>query len=652
MEVLVRKVLAAALTVPILTAAVAMDRAEADSKDEEEELGTIVVTATRTPIRVDEATTSVTVIGRDELEARQAESVFDVLRSVPGVDVVQSGSRGNATTVFLRGAESDQALVMIDGVEVNSVTLSSFDFANLTVENIERIEVMRGAGGTLYGSQAVGGVINIITRRGEGPLGGSFSAAGGNGATQREVVNLGGSFGAAAFSFSGSFFDTAGFQAENDDYRNGTISTRFDYQASPRAAANVIARYTNAKVGLFGNNNFLGGADPNASMDNESLVLKGEWEQEIVHGLEYRLAGSYARDDSTFSDPPDALESGRTESDILSELASGELQVNHYLGDLSVATVGLDYDLRMANVDSTFIDPQFGSFPSSYDKSRWNMAVYLQEQVRLLGGRAQAVGGVRVDNNQDFGSEVSPTASLAATVWRLQASRLRLKASYAEGFKAPSMNELFFPNFGNPNLDAETSREWDFGGELSLLSGRCGFELTYFHRETSDLIEGRASEGGLFTARNVGDVTVDGAEVSATLRLTSWATLRWNYARLGWKTEDDLLLRRPSNRASVNLNLVSRDFVQEGSLASVNVNVDVVGDRQDVDPNRAFAIRTNPAYGRSDIAIAYKLPRTGDAQQGFSVFAKVENLFDTNYQEALGFEGRPINVLAGVTARF
>ena len=135
-----------------------------------ESLPPMVVTATRTEVPLNQLTTSLTVITNEEIRERQAELVSEVLRDVAGVNVVQTGSMGTATSVFIRGSASNQVLVMIDGVEINSTTTGAYDFANLTTDNIERIEVLRGAGGTLYGSQAIGGVINIITKRGQGPL--------------------------------------------------------------------------------------------------------------------------------------------------------------------------------------------------------------------------------------------------------------------------------------------------------------------------------------------------------------------------------------------------------------------------------------------------------------------------------------------------
>ncbi len=157
----------------------------------------VFVTSTRTETPLEQVTTSATVITAKDIEDQQAETVLEVLRQVPGFDVVQTGSRGTGTSVFIRGSEADQVLVLIDGVEVNSTTTGAFNFAHLTTENIERIEIIRGAGGTLYGSQAIGGVINILTKRGRGPAEFGLSAEGGNGWTNRQTLSLSGEAGQA-----------------------------------------------------------------------------------------------------------------------------------------------------------------------------------------------------------------------------------------------------------------------------------------------------------------------------------------------------------------------------------------------------------------------------------------------------------------------
>jgi vitamin B12 transporter len=621
-----------------------------ETNETSEPLQTIVVTATRTATRLDETTTAVTVIDRAEIEQRHAESVVELLRDVPGVDVTQNGSRGTGTEVFVRGADPDQTLVMIDGVEVNSVTLGQFDFSTLTTDNVERIEVLRGSGGTLYGSQAVGGVINIITRAGSGTPRTSVLGEGGNGSTGRGAVSSTGQVGRLRYSVAGAYFDTQGFHAQNDDYRNGTASLRLDYDVAERATARLFFRYTNADVGLINSNNFLGGPDPNARQSDEIYLIKGEWEQEVVPNLELRLAGSFTHDDQRFDDPPDAVETDDTHSTIQSGIAAGEIQANHYWRQLAITTVGIEIEERLADVRSDLVGPFFTAH-DRFDESRRNVAGYVQEQLRFLDGALIGVGGVRVDGNQDFGTEVSPAGSVS---YALPVVGARLKAGYAEGFRAPTFNELFFPNFGNPNLDAETSREYNVGVVDSFWQQRVTADLELFDRVTHGSIEGRPQPDGMFLAENLGEVHVRGVEIAprVVVHRDPDVTIGASYARLFRVGDTPVLLRRPKHRGSVTANVAGRDLLRGHTRYDVNLSVQVTGDRPDVNPAHGFAFDENPAYTKVGLATSYTfedvLPRGAE----LTVFAKIENLLDERYQEALGFNAPPINFLAGVRAAF
>ena len=619
------------------------------SGDGDETLGTIVVTATRTETRLDQTTTAVTVIDRDELERRHTETVVEALRDVPGVDVAQNGSRGTNTELFLRGAEPDQTLVMIDGIEVNSVTLGQFDFASLTTDNVERIEVLRGAGGTLYGSSAVGGVINIITRAGSGAPRTSVSGEGGNGSTGHGTVSSAGQLGRLRYSVAGGYLDTQGFHAHNDDYRNGTASLRLDYDVTEHATARLFFRYTNADVGLINSNNFLAGPDPNARQSDELSVVKGEWEQELAPDLELRAAGSYSYARERFDYPPDPLETTDTRSTITSGIVTGEIQLNHYWQPWAITTAGVEIEERLANVRSDSVDPAFTSH-DRFDESRRNVAGYFQEQLRLLDGALLGVGGVRVDGNQEFGTAVSPSGSVS---YAPPISNLRLKAGYAEGFRAPTFNELFFPDFGNPDLDAETSREYNVGVVETVWQRRATAELSFFDRVTHDLIEGRPQPDGSFRAENLGSVHVRGVELAP--RVLVWrdpeVTIDASYARL-FRVDTPPLLRRPKHRGSVNVTVAGRDLLRARTRYDASLGVRVVGDRQDVNPAQGFAFDENPAYTTVNLAASYTFEGAVARGGDLTLFAKIENLLDARYDEALGFRAPPTNFLAGIRATF
>ena len=265
----------------------------------------VFVTSTRTEIPLEQVTTSASVITAKDIQAQQAETVLEILRSVPGLDVVQTGSRGTTATVFIRGSESDHVLVLIDGVEVNSTTVGAFNFAHLTTENVERIEILRGAGGTLYGSQAIGGVINIITKRGIGPVEAGISLEGGNGWTNRQVLNLQGEAGKLGYSFSAAHIDSDGFRKVNDDYRNLSTSARLDYRLTEDMGLKGIFRFAKTDVGLFNNNNFASQPDPNAREATTQYLGKLEWEQKIFKNWDYRISGSMFKENIKDTDDID-----------------------------------------------------------------------------------------------------------------------------------------------------------------------------------------------------------------------------------------------------------------------------------------------------------------------------------------------------------
>lgn len=611
---------------------------------EEKELATIVVTATRTETPLEEVSTSVSVITEEEIRQQQAETVAEVLRGVPGVEVVQNGSRGTTTSVFIRGAESDQTLVLIDGVEVNSATLGSFSFSDLTTENIDRIEILRGSGGTLYGSQAVGGVINIITKKGTGKPTASVSVEGGNGSTHREVATFSGSQGRVNFSGSAAYIDTDGFRSTNDDYRNFSGSLRADITPIEEGTLRGFLRYTAAEVGLFNNNNFASLPDPDARQKADFLLFKGEWQHEPMENLIYRVSGSYVRDNLRFFDEPDQFDTSPSVSRIPVEIASGEFQGNYYWRDLSVTTLGFEFEEKAADVRSSF-----GGFQTRFDKSRGNFAYYLQEQLRLLNEKLFIVGGFRVDDNEDFGTEVSPTWSIA---YLIKKTGTKLKAGFAEGFKAPTFNELFFPDFGNPNLEAETSSEWNAGFEQTFWGGRFSLEAIYFNRRVKGLIEGVLvdEENFIFQAQNLGRVDVQGVEVMPVFRLLPGLSLVGNFTFLDFDTRSDRLLRRPTERGNVALNYFREGLYQEQDAVNFNLNLHVVGDRDDVDPVQGP--RANPMYARTDIAASYAFSVGVFPLLRLAIYGKVENLFDRTYQEALGFKAPPVNFLAGIRGTF
>ena len=610
-----------------------------------ESLPPMVVTATRTEVPLNQLTTSLTVITAEEIRERQAELVLEVLRDVPGVDVVQSGSMGTATSVFIRGSDSDQVLVLIDGVEVNSTTLGAYNFANLTTENIERIEVLRGAGGTLYGSQAIGGVINIITKRGQGPLEVGVSAQGGNGWTNRQVATLRGGVGKLGYSFSAAHLDSDGFRSVNDDYRNLSTSARLDYQVTEDASLKGIFHFIRGDVGLYNNNNFASVPDPNARQNTTQYVTKLEWEQRIFQNWDYRISGSMFKENDKVSDDVDSCVSFGFPCDSLTtdrfrpQTITGEFQTNYRFGDWSTTTFGTQYNRRSARTSG------------GIDEAVGNIGYYLQQQFQFFDRRLIAIPGIRLDDNQDFGTAWTPSFSAA---YLFRETGTKLKGGYAKGFKAPSLNELFFPPgfgcpaFGNPDLGPERSWEINFGVEQNFLADRIKIGGTYFHREVKDLIEGRPIPGdpfGCFRAENVGRARFDGVELTLGIRLFEGLTLNANYTYLDWDTADGTLPRRPHNSGNVILN-----YLQDA--LNVNLIVNIVGRRDDFRAASPFGDTITAGSGIVDLASSYKLPWRMPLVKELSLIGKIQNLFNKKYDQADGFRAPPLNFLLGFRANF
>ena len=613
-------------------------------------MDTMVVTPTRSEQPQSHTAPAVTVITGEDLERKQVPTVAEALREVPGLEVNENGPRGSVTSVFIRGADADQVLVLIDGVRVNSTTLGAFDFSGLTPENIDRIEVIRGWGGTLYGSEAVGGVIQIFTRQGSGPPRGSISVSGGNGGTDREVAEVSGQSGRIGFSGSASHIHTDGFNAENDDYHNTVVSGRLDAHVVDDGTATVIFRVGDSEFGNFFSNNFLAAPDPNARQKDQVDYTRAQWTQTPTAALRYHLGFSYAREDEQFDDLPDAAETSTTHSDVLSQTYTGDGAATlAWIDGIAESTIGLEYEVQAGSGDSQFEDPSFGSFPTKFDQDVRNVAGYTLHQLFFAERRLVLTGGVRVDGNQQFGRAVSPSAGAS---YELAASRTRFRSTYAEGFKAPTLNQLFFPGFGNPDLDAEHSSEVDVGVDQPFFDNRLVTSVDYFHRRVKDLIAGVPQPDGLFLAENVGHSTADGAELSLDAEVLRGVRAGGEYTYLNLDASVDGRVRRARHSGSIHVSAERTMLWTSGDRLTADVRLLLVGNRLDFDPQEGFVTQQNPAYQRADVAVAYSWPVAVAYVKRMKVFARIENLFDLHYQEVLGFSARPLNVLGGVGAEF
>lgn len=657
----------------------------ASDEQSERPLGTVVITATRTEAPIESVTQSISVITEQGMEDRQVRTIAEALREGPGVDVVQPGSPGTAASVFIRGANADQSLILFDGVEVNSPTLGGFNFGNIMTDDVGRIEVLRGAGGALYGSEAIGGVVNVISKKGEGAPHFSLASAGGNVGAFSQLVTAAGESGVLAYSASLGYLTSGGFRRINDDFSNLTSALRLDLTPIEHGTLRAFWRSADSSLGLA--NNDIGAGlgsflDPEAREHDEFYLAKIEWEHEILKNLSYRVSGAYTRTLNLVTDQANAQERSSpsffgdayflARSRVPSDMTAAETQVNYAEGAFGVSTLGFDFKEHSGHVQQTNLD---GS-GSRFSHSRYNFAGYVQQQVSLLEDRLVAVAGFRVDGNQDFGREVSSSWSVGYLQdWSGDGRwSTHVKGGYAEGFKAPTFNELLYPDFGNPNLQPEISSEYDGGVAQHLGRRWLSVEATYFARRTKNLIQfapvdpvrcpnPAAGPATFFNPCNVGRADVSGVEATLNAGPFFGASLRATYTYLDWEMSRKAgfpplspalktLERRPHNRMAATVNYQRDHVLRHGDQLNANLSVIFVGERHDLDPFTFQDVNDQPSYSRTDIALRYDMPCPRHDGYRLGWFARVQNLLDRKYDEVRGFRSPPVNVLAGVRLMF
>ncbi len=623
-------------------------------KQEAQELNPVVVTATRIPQPIGEIGTTITVVEDPEIQEQKIQRVSDVLRQVPGVQVTQLGSPGTASTVSIRGASPAQTLVLVDGVEVNAGATGEFDFANLTTDNLDRVEILRGAGGSLYGSQAIGGVVNVLSQEGEGPPTASLLSGGGSHSTSQQVANVTGAEGDLHYSGAVSYFSTEGFRPVNDNSDNLALNGRLDYHLGDDTVLRGFARYIASNTSLPSFNVANGSPlDPTAHDRNEFMLFKGEVEHQFGEKLNVRANAYFVRQDQRDNATP--YVGGRSFQDdrIPDETRGGLIEALYTWCEGFRTLMGFDFKDRWIRSDGISFFPSFP--PLSIDlfrARRQEYAGYLEQEGSFLNGHLLVTGGFRVDGNSQFGEEVSPAWSVAIPITQISTT---LRGSYTEGFRAPAFDELYFPDFGNPNLKPEVSSEWD-GGFTTNFGERASFTATYFSRRVKNLIVTVPAPAPEFlTEGNAARVDVQGVEIVPSLTILKGLTLSGNVTVLDETHADSAgstatPLRVAKHTASALLEYVrSENFLPHDKIIA-NVNYLFMGDRDDITIESTIA--NHSSYSLVNAVVSYELGIPFHHVQNEEVFARVNNLIDRNYSQAFGFKAPTINVLAGVKLDF
>jgi vitamin B12 transporter len=659
MRILLRVTTALALTALLAGAANAQD-VPSDSKIT---LPPVIVSATTVPTPADQIASSVTVITAQDIARDQLRTVADALNTVPGLNVVQSGGPGTQTSVFIRGTDANHVKVLIDGIDAGdpSTPNGAFDFAHLLTGDIERIEVLRGAQSGLYGSDAIGGVISITTKKGEGPPKATATVEGGSFGTFNQTTSLSGSQDNFNYAFNVVHLRTTstpvtplnllapGERRINDSYNNWTYSTKLGVNLSDTVAVNVVGRYTDAKLGFTGENSSAFPLDfPEALQStqvNHQLFSRGEVVWSLFEGrftnyfgINYTNQWNYNVDpnaDSFFTSPlvtPPITNLGeRTKYDWrgIAKVTSGETLV-----------LGLEQETQSIRTNSTgTVDPGFNLTQTTTSARTGNHAGYAELQSQLTQ-RFSVVSNIRVDDNESFGEHMTWRV---APVFMTPVTDTKLKASYGTGFKAPSLTQLYvsnpsFSSVANPNLLPETSKGYDYGFEQPVWNDRIRFGATYYHNDISNLITNAVDSSGLFTNVNVGEATTHGIESFAAFTVNEQIKIRGDYTTT--VTRDDTtglgLRNRPGNKTGLSTIWTPDDKF------TLSTTVLYVGSAVEFNRDGSIPRADSAPYALVNLAANYKV------DEHVTVFGRVDNLLNRQYESPIGFDRPGLGIYGGV----
>ena len=597
----------------------------------------VVVTAQTVPTPAQQTTAPTDVISRETIDDRQAASLPELLQFSTGIATDRTGPFGGSTSIFLNGGNSNFTKVLVDGTPINPPG-SGVDFSSLTTENIDKVEIVRGAESAIYGSDAVSGVIQLFTHRGDTrvPAFSAFSE-GGNFSSARGGADLSGLIGKFDYSGAASYFQTDG-QGPNDYFVNRTLSGNFGYSFSDTNQLHVSLRNNTSDAGipgptLQGSPDLFQGYGQKIFSANArwEFTTGSHWHHQLMATDSYTRQHSFANQGDTF--PFDSL------------LKYNRAAVNaqsSYVSRTFIATVGYQYEVENGSIE----------FTSPSHLRRNNQAGYLDFRYTPVSRLTLDFGG-RVEANGNFGTRVVPRigGTYALRYGKGLIGDTRYHAFYGQGIKEPRFDQSFgtdpcFP--GNPDLKPEASKDWTTGFEQKLASDRWKLSADYFYSRFYDIVSfANCVNGGLCQVIpncpfgngaffNTDLAFARGVNLSSEVRLRKWLFVNGNY------TYDDTrvlksqnpfadpslepgnhLLRRPVHSGSfgVNVNYARVNWNFIGYFTGVRTDSNFVNPTQ----------TTNPGYARFDMAANYNVTR------GLFVTARAINLFDKQYQDALGY---------------
>ncbi len=657
----------------------------------------VIVTAQAEPTLVDQSTASVSIITKKEIDARQSVDLSDALLFAPGIAIGRTGPEGGTASVFLNGGNSNFTKVLVDGAPINPPG-GAVDFSSVTLDNIDKVEIVRGAESAIYGTDAVSGAIQLFTHRGETRVPEfSIYGEGGNFASGRGGAQLSGLLGAFDFSGAASYFETDG-QGPNDAFLNRTLSGNFGYRFSDTNQLRLTLRNNDSIAGIPGQTLF---TPPNLDQRYTQHLFSANarwdfatgkhWRHQISGGESYNLQVSdnplqsfYATDPNAFC--PQTNPAAVATAEFCDFPGNSRFQYNRanvtaqtsYLFSNFGVTAGYEYEVE--NAFLTSIDVPHAR--------RNNQAGFLDFRYRPHPRASLNFGG-RAEANANFGTRVVPRAGASLVLLYGKGTRgdTLFRAFYAEGIKEPRFDQIYgddFGDFGNPSLKPEASKTWTVGLEQKLFGDRVLLTAEYFSSRFYNIVSfefcahdpsnpdpnsnscgftlpGSGPNFGYYF--NTDLARARGLDLTGTTRFTRWLNLAGNYTyddSLVLKSPNafdptelpgNRLLRRPPNSGSLTLNAAFRrlNVTLGGYFTGVRTDSDFLSIRSVTTTGTTCigpCLGSNPGYARFDLSGSYRL------SHGVSFYARATNLFDKQYQDALGYPALGRDMRAGVRYTF
>jgi vitamin B12 transporter len=610
----------------------AQDAVRSTSTDQEEtaEAEPVVVSATRFDIPLDQSPATVSVITSEDLEQKQIERVSDSLREVPGLSVVQTGTAGQLTSVFMRGLPSQDMQVLLNGIPINQGLAGQFDFANLMTDDIDRIEVVRGPQSTLYGPRALAGVIQIFTKQGTGTPGVTVSAEGGSYDTFREWAQSDGKIGDFDYSVGASRLDTDNARP-NNNYRNTAAITDIGWSPNDQLRIGSLFTYS---VSDTGNPNTIFDPRPIDHFLTEKWLIGPHIDWKATDWWEHKFIFSYDHE-RQINDPNEDGFVGPTRA--LFERTQIDYQNDLRPTSWLTLTSGFFYSRVNAGQERPFVLQTFGPQPTFISDHTQEMAGFLQATVTPIHNLIFVAGG-RLDHFNQFGDVWTYRV---ASSYKIDKTDTTLHSSVATGFSPPSSQDKIFGN--NFGLNPEKDFGWDIGFEQRLWNKRVTVGATYFHNDLSNVI----GFNGLFKTLNLGAAETQGLE--AELRAQPIAdlifTASYTYLDAEKTSSADIsqlqgarLPRRPRNEVYISGSYLWYKRLRttaEAKFVNAREELNFGGPNFDIED-----------YSFVNIAAEYEV------NPHMSIFGRIENLTNEHYAEVFGFPTLGRAAYGGVKVRF